>query len=251
MKGAKPWLSGLLVVVAVAGWISASRADRLPAGRRLQQAMERQRPILERSLAARGFDWGAPIHLRIFKAENRLELWMKRGGRFLRFRSYSICSYGGKGLGPKTRQGDGRAPEGFYFVGPRQMNPNSRYHLAFNLGYPNAYDQRHGRTGSALMVHGRCISIGCFAMTDRAMEEIYILADAALNHGQPFFRVHIFPFRMTERNLRQHRTSPWFGFWCNLKTGYDWFAAHGNRPPDVTVAGRRYAFARTSPESAP
>jgi murein L,D-transpeptidase YafK len=190
----------------------------------------------------RGFNWGTPIFIRIFKAERILEVWLKKPSGFERFRSFSICTYGGKGLGPKLRQGDGRAPEGFYFVTPDRMNPFSRFHLAFNLGYPNRYDRSHGRTGSALMVHGSCISIGCFAMTNPTMETIYTLADAALRNGQPFFRVHIFPFRMNHSNMHHHRRSLWIGFWRNLKDGYDWFAEHRHTPPNVILDNGRYCF---------
>ena len=64
-------------------------------------------------------------------------------GRFYHFKTYPICDWSGK-LGPKTKIGDRQAPEGFYTVRPAQMNPNSSYHLAFNMGYPNAYDRAHG-----------------------------------------------------------------------------------------------------------
>ena len=125
------------------------------------------------------------------------------------------------------------------------MNPNSRFHLSFNLGYPNAYDRAHGRTGSALMVHGANVSIGCFAMTDPKIEEIYALCDAALRNGQAFFRVHSFPFRMTQPNMDKHRDSRWFDFWNNLKTGYDWFEKNGN-PPDDSVKDKRYVFGKVA-----
>jgi murein L,D-transpeptidase YafK len=121
------------------------------------------------------------------------------------------------------------------------MNPYSRFHLSFNLGYPNAYDRSHGRTGSALMVHGACVSIGCFAMTDHAMEQIYALAHAALTHGQPFFRVHIFPFPMEDHHLNNHLNSRWIEFWKNLQTGYRWFNSTGS-PPNVEVNNGRYIF---------
>jgi murein L,D-transpeptidase YafK len=100
------------------------------------------------------------------------------------FNSFRVCTYGFGGLGPKIRQGDGKAPEGFYRVAPEQMNPASNFHLAFNLGYPNRFDRHYGRTGSALMVHGSCVSIGCYAMTDDGIEEIYALADAAFRNGR-------------------------------------------------------------------
>ncbi len=77
------------------------------------------------------------------------------------------------------------------------MKPDSRYHLAFNLGYPNAFDRALGRTGSLIMIHGNRVSIGCLAMTDEKIEEIYTLCAAAHANGQAMFRVHVFPFRMT------------------------------------------------------
>ncbi len=122
-----------------------------------------------------------------------------------------------------------------------RMNPRSRFHLSFNLGYPNAYDRARQRTGSALMVHGNCVSIGCYAMTDVRIEEIYSLCDAALQNGQRFFRVHCFPFRMTEVNMKRHRKSKWISEWQNLKIGHDWFEKT-KRPPNVTVSGMQYAY---------
>ncbi|MCL4170236.1 UNVERIFIED_CONTAM: hypothetical protein GTU68_032858, partial [Idotea baltica] len=151
-----------------------------------------------------------------------------------------ICRFSGD-LGPKLKQGDFQSPEGFYFVRPNQLNPYSKFHLSFNLGYPNAYDRAHSRTGSALMIHGNCVSIGCYALTDPVIEVVYTLIDAAFRQGQPFFRVHIFPFKMNEINLESHKTSSWAKFWLNLKTGYDHFEQTG-RPPNVTVRNGKYIF---------
>lgn len=238
----KSWRS-IYFLLLIFDWTDVSHAQHLPSSGRSRQAVERQRPMLQKDLAGKGFSWGTPIFIRIFKAEKRLEIWLKQGCRFKFYESYTVCTYGGKGLGPKTRQGDGKAPEGFYFVTPRQINPYSRFHLSFNLGYPNAYDRMNGYTGSALMVHGDCVSIGCFAMTDEAMEEIYTLADAALKNGQPFFRVHIFPFLMTEKNMQTYEDSRWIDFWRNLRLGYKWFIDQGHIPPDVAVHRGRYRFA--------
>lgn len=134
------------------------------------------------------------------------------------------------------------APEGFYYVTPKQLNPYSSYHLSFNLGYPNAYDRAHKRTGSALMVHGNCVSIGCYAMTNEKIEEIYTLVHSALENGQSFFRVHVFPFKMTTENMNNHKDSQWFEFWSNLKQGYDYFENHNHVPPNVMVQNSTYIF---------
>ncbi|MCW8880392.1 MAG: hypothetical protein OQK51_25315, partial [Kangiellaceae bacterium] len=120
-------------------------------------------------------------------------------------------------------------------------NPWSRFHLSFNLGYPNKFDRAHGRTGDALMVHGDCVSIGCYAMTDPYIEQIYTLMHQAFEQGQPFIRVHIFPFKMTEQNLNRYKNHKWHNFWLNLKQGYDWFEAKYT-PPNVEVAQKRYVF---------
>ncbi|MBD3224371.1 MAG: 2-dehydro-3-deoxyphosphooctonate aldolase [Caldithrix sp.] len=214
----------------------------LPSSERSRQAINRVRPSLQRALAEQNLQWGAPVFMRIFKQEMQLEIWLKQDSRFQHFKTYTICTYGRQGLGPKLRQGDGKAPEGFYYVTPNRLNPLSRFHLSFNLGYPNSYDRLHGRTGGALMVHGSCVSIGCYAMTDAGIEEIYATADAALRNGQPFFRVHIFPFRLTNAHLTNHQDSTWLDFWINLKQGYDFFENNGHLPPDVQVRDSTYIF---------
>ena len=97
-------------------------------------------------------------------------------------------------------------------------------------------------TLSPHLVHGNCVSIGCYAMTNARIEEIYCLVVAALGQGQPFFRVHIFPFRMTGQHLARQRNYRWYEFWQNLKEGYDFFEENGYNPPDVGVSNRRYVF---------
>lgn len=219
-----------------------SEGQEVPSSSRSREVIARVTPKLQRDFSRAGFNWGAPIFIRIFKETKELEIWLKNSNTFRLFKTYKICTYGWRSLGPKIRKGDGRAPEGFYYVLPRQMNPFSDYHLSFNLGYPNSYDRLHGRTGGALMVHGSCVSIGCYAMRDEGIEEIFTLADAALRNGQPFFRVHIFPFRMTEENMRKHVNSEWYGFWENLKEGYDFFEEGGHNPPNVEVKNKQYVF---------
>jgi murein L,D-transpeptidase YafK len=188
---------------------------------------------------------GAPIYIRIFKESKELEVWVERGERFKLFKKYPIARFSG-GLGPKTREGDLQAPEGFYAVTAERMNPWSNFHLAFNVGYPNEYDLLRGATGGAIMVHGKNDSVGCFAMTDPAIEEIYTIADYALNSGQLSFPVHIFPFRMTVANLMRHTRSPHLPFWRNLLRGYTLFELT-RLPPTVSLNNQVYAFAPGSP----
>lgn len=197
-----------------------------------------QAPRLEKALEEEGLMFGAPIYVRVFKASRELELHVLNGDSFQLFRTYPICRISG-GLGPKLEQGDEQAPEGFYSVSAEWLNPESIFHLSFNIGYPNTYDEARGRTGSLIMVHGGCESKGCFAMTNHYIEEIYTLAEAALRHSQRRFDVHVFPFRMTDENMHAYRHSSWYDFWRELKPGFDYFEAHGY-PPHVRVNNGRY-----------
>lgn len=214
----------------------------LPGPERAKAAAARVRPELEKALAAKGLHFGDPVFLRAFKEEGQVELWVRRREtkKYEHFRTWDVAAQSGK-PGPKLAEGDGQVPEGFYYVPTAAMKPDSTFHLAFNIGYPNAYDQHHGRTGSFIMIHGNCVSIGCLAMTDTKIEEIYTLCDAALKNGQPYFRVNLFPFRMTPERLEREQDSEWFDFWTNLKEGYDHFE-HSKLPPEADVENGRYRF---------
>ncbi len=207
----------------------------------MQEYLERRKyqyvPLKER-LKAFGLKKGEAVYIRIFKKEAILEVWMKKEGRYVHLKDYAVCAYSGH-LGPKLREGDKQAPEGFYRVYKKQLNPHSKFHLAFNLGYPNAYDRAHHHTGSFLMVHGNCVSIGCYAMTDAKIEEIYGLVAAALRNGQKYVPVHIFPFRMEDETMDAYSESRWYDFWMELKEGYDYFEAE-EVPPKVEVVGGHY-----------
>jgi murein L,D-transpeptidase YafK len=196
---------------------------------------------MQTRLVLKGLEANAPIMLRLFKQESELEVW-KRGsdGKFTLLKTYPICQWSGA-LGPKEKEGDRQAPEGFYTIRPAQMNPLSNYYLSFNIGYPNAYDRAFGRTGSNLMVHGDCSSAGCYSMTDDSIAEIYALAREAFDGGQPEFQLQAFPFQMTEENMERHKDNSWYDFWVNLKQGYDAFDAV-RQPPKVDVCGKRYVF---------
>ena len=248
----------LLLIVAIAGtgfylltpegrqlidrvrinWTRAEYQQRFRAGETLPGTPDLAR--FEQRLAGKGVKLGVPIYIRIFKLESELELWVEKGGRFERFATYPICLWSGR-LGPKLREGDRQAPEGFYTVDAEQLNPNSKMHRSFSLGFPNVFDQAHGRTGSFLMVHGGCASIGCYAVTDPAVDEIWRMVTAALEQGQVRFPVHAFPFRMSDRALNFRKGYRWHGFWADLKKGYDLFER--NRiPPAVSVCNGRYVF---------
>jgi murein L,D-transpeptidase YafK len=183
----------------------------------------------------------APILVRAFKKEAEMEVWRQaRNGRYVLVKTYPVCRWSGR-LGPKGAKGDRQTPEGFYPVAPRQMNPNSAFHLSFDTGFPNAYDRSIGASGSALMVHGTCSSSGCYAMTDAGIEEIYALAREAFAGGQWAFQFQSFPFRLTAENIVRYRADPNVAFWAQLKEGFDRFEAT-KVEPTIGTSAKRYVY---------
>ena len=188
----------------------------------------------------------SPILVRIFKEESELEVWKQdANGQFALLKTYPICRWSGE-LGPKVKEGDRQAPEGFYTITPGQMNPNSNYYLAFNLGFPNAFDRANDRTGAFLMVHGDCSSAGCYAMTDEQIQEIYALGRDAFLGGQKSFQVQAYPFRMTAINMAKHRNNPAMPFWRMIKEGNDHFMVT-RAEPKVDVCEKHYVFDAEAP----
>jgi murein L,D-transpeptidase YafK len=201
-------------------------------------------PIAPQTLAlmqTKGMQQSDPILIRAYKKEAEMEVWKRGGdGRYALLKTYPICRWSGQ-LGPKTREGDRQAPEGFYTITPGLMNPNSSYYLSFDTGFPNAVDRANGRTGKYLMVHGTCSSAGCFAMTDATIAEIYAVAREAFIGGQRSFQFQSYPFRMTAENMAKFRNDPNIGFWQNLKEGSDYFEAL-REEPKIGQCGTKYVF---------
>ncbi len=214
---------------------------KIPSNKKSQQIVNRILISLQEELKSTTLGKGSNVYIRIFKETKELELWIKKENLFELFKTYSICNYGYGSLGPKLAEWDGQAPEGFYSINSSSLNPNSDYHLSIGVGYPNRYDRILGRTGSAIMIHGYCCSIGCFAMGDSSIEEIYTIVDTAFRNGQNNLHIDIFPFRMNEENMMKHKESEWIDFWSNLREGYDFFEKN-KIPPRVGVGGRRYTF---------
>ncbi len=225
-----------LVSGAVSAMLPHAVSAEPPGSARLDEVRQRREAEIKASCREHLVRYGAPIFVRIVKETHALELWMETsaGGPFRLYKTFTVANWGGNRLGPKQEEGDGMAPEGFYSVDAGKMNPNSHFHLSFNIGYPNGFDRSLNRTGTFIMVHGSDVSIGCFAMTDAVVEEIYLLADAALRGGQAMFPVHVFPFEMTDARLRKAAGSEWHGFWKQLQAGWRAFE-QTRRPPAISV----------------
>ncbi|MCK1385895.1 murein L,D-transpeptidase [Bradyrhizobium sp. 21] len=201
-------------------------------------------PKLLAAMVEKDMDLQSPILVRLFKQEAELEVWKQaRNGQFVLLKTYPICRWSGD-LGPKVREGDRQAPEGFYSINPGQMNPQSAYYLSFNTGYPNAFDKALGRSGSQLMVHGDCSSRGCYAMTDEQIAEIYSLGRESFFGGQKAFQLQAYPFKMTPVNMAKHRNNPNMPFWKMIKEGYDHFEVT-RQEPKVDFCEKKYVFDAT------
>ena len=200
---------------------------------------------LTERLAEKGLKLGSPVLLRAFKSESELEVWIRKDGDYVKFATYPVCHWSGT-LGPKLREGDKQTPEGFYTVTRGQMHHVGRWPRSLNLGFPNVFDKVLARNGSNILVHGGCSSVGCFAMTNSVIEEIYSFTDQAISGGQTFVPVHVFPFRMTDENMELQKDSTWQSFWANLKEGYD-IVERTQRPPRVSVCEGRYKFQDMAP----
>jgi murein L,D-transpeptidase YafK len=236
MSSARPAVAGAALAAALA--LAGCKSEQAVTAKSIQ-------PISAQTVSLmteKGMTRQDPILLRIYKEEAKAEVWKKRkaDGRYALLKSYDICRFSGK-LGPKIKEGDKQAPEGFYSVGPAQMNPRSSYYLSFNIGFPNKYDQALGRTGRHVMMHGDCLSAGCYAMTDAQIAEIYALARESFSAGQKSFQVQALPFRMTAQNMARRRNDKNMAFWKNLKQGSDAFEV-SKLEPTVDVCAKRYAF---------
>jgi murein L,D-transpeptidase YafK len=210
------------------------------------RAMKELSPEMMAQLQQKNMPKDSPILIRIFKEESELEVWKQDStARYELLKVYPICRWSGA-IGPKVKEGDRQAPEGFYPITPGLMNPNSSYYLAINTGFPNAFDKANGYSGAFLMIHGDCSSRGCYAMTDEQIGEIYSLARESFLGGQKAFQVQAYPFRMTPANLARHRNNPAMAFWKMIKVGNDHFEV-SHLEPKVDVCDKHYVFDAVAP----
>src|SRR5262245_41857052 len=237
----RPFVRPLLASAALAATLLLAGCDTDNPGGPSLRSLQPLSASMVAEIERQNMSKESPILVRLFKEESELEVWKEdRNGDFALLKTYPICRWSGE-LGPKIKEGDRQAPEGFYTITPGLMNPNSSYYLAINMGFPNKFDQANGRTGNFLMIHGDCSSRGCYAMTDEQIAEIYALARESFFGGQRTFQIQAYPFRMTPLNMAKHRNSPHMAFWKMLKQGNDHFEVT-KREPKVEVCEKRYVF---------
>lgn len=181
-----------------AGGYYASFIDYQKTFERPDESFRRKEDTLQKQFAAKGLSWPAKyIYIRSFKYDSQLEVWVKDelNEPFKLFKTYKVCALAGT-LGPKRMEGDYQVPEGFYYI--NEFNPRSTYYLSLGINYPNASDRILSdslRPGSAIYIHGSCVTVGCIPLTDEQIDEVYILGAHARNQGQDYIPVHIFPIR--------------------------------------------------------
>ena len=194
-------------------------------GDRVAKAYNLTMPMLTYNFKQKNLVFPPTILIQAFKAEGELDIWARDSTQFKLFKTYKICRISG-GFGRKLKEGDKQVPEGFYFI--EKFNPKSSYHLSLGINYPNEADRFVAdslRPGGDIYIHGDCVSVGCMAMTDEQIKEIYVLASEAKKNGQSKIPVNIYPFRMTAKNFTTftNRQPEWKPFWQSLKNVHDSF----------------------------
>ena len=196
------------------------------------EASNRLEDSLKKQFEKQNLAWPPQsMYLRSFKYDKQLEIWVKSNNKepYKLFKSYKVCQQSGS-MGPKRVEGDYQVPEGFYYI--NEFNPNSNYHLSLGLNYPNASDRilsDEKRPGSAIYIHGNCVSTGCIPITDAPIEELYFLASNVRNQGQEFIPVHVFPVKYSvkksmeflENSMKDNSYLQQFN--ANIKEVFDYF----------------------------
>lgn len=210
---------------------------------RVSNAFSEKGNALQKELNKAGFVSNYQLFIAAYKAEAKLEIWLKANGKnqFTLFKTYNFCASSGT-LGPKIIEGDLQIPEGFYKI--NVFNPMSNFHLSLGVDYPNAVDKvRTGsnrKTGGDIYIHGDCVTVGCIPLSDDKIKEVYLLAVEAKNNGQDDIPVYIFPFRMTDGNMKKYISQypKQQDFWQNLQHGYAYFDKYKTLPTITQTKGK-------------
>jgi len=234
-------MTRLLLLLGVLAALPVQAKDRVEAARRAKAAG------VARTFAEAGVSWPpGELYVRAFKQERVLEVWAGEKGQKLRkVKTFPFCAASGD-VGPKRREGDEQVPEGFYTLD--QFNPRSQFHLSMRVSYPNDADRRLGERplGGAIYVHGNCMSIGCIAIEDGPIEELYLMVLEARARMKRDVPIHIFPRRLDAKGLaaleKHPRATPRLvSFWRGLEPGWRYFE-ETRRPPQVSVDTRTGAY---------
>ncbi len=227
------------LALCVASFQDATAARRIE--RSQAPVVAARESLLAAEFAAKDLKLGSPVFIRIYKNTSRMELWVQQGARYALFKTYGICRWAG-GLGPKMHEGDNQSPEGLYHISSEDLIVNPRWHRAMNINYPNRFDVMNGRGGSGILIHGKCASVGCFAIQDANVEEVYDAVRAALHNGQARIPVLALPFSFAKYAPAVEDTAKMNDFWSDLRRA-DILFDRDRLPPTAYVCDGRYYFA--------
>lgn len=210
---------------------------------RVRNAYDEKGEKLQKELNKAGCTSNFQLFITAYKAEGKLEVWLKANGQnqYKLFKTYDFCAHSGT-LGPKVIEGDGQTPEGFYKI--NVFNPMSNFHLSLGVDYPNAVDKvrtgKGNKTGGDIYIHGNCVTVGCIPLTDDKIKEVYVLAVEARNYGQANIPVYIFPFKMTDSNLSKYSKQypKHIAFWKTLQPGFDYFEKNKVMAKVAQISGK-------------
>jgi murein L,D-transpeptidase YafK len=230
---------------------SICNAQPLSVNYKVASLSDKLEDTLRSQFAAKKIKWPLKaMYLRSFKYDKQIEVWVKDdlSQPYKLFKTYKVCMQSGR-MGPKRMEGDYQVPEGFYHI--NEFNPNSNYHLALGINYPNASDRilsDAAKPGTAIYIHGNCVSVGCIPVTDTYIEEIYLLAGKAKNAGQEFIPVHVFPVRYNVPKSAEYlaeacKINPSLtAFSATLKEVFDFFEEKKQLPIILVNQRGEYVF---------
>jgi murein L,D-transpeptidase YafK len=218
----------------------AELAAYLRSSGKVSDVFKRREDSLKAQFERKGLLYPArSVYLRSFKLDEQLEVWVRNdaGEPYKFFKSYKVCAATGK-LGPKRKEGDKQVPEGFYYI--NELNSNSNYHLSLGINYPNMSDKMLSdsvRPGGAIYIHGDCVSVGCIAINNDQVEEVFMMAAMARSQGQEYIPVHIFPLKFStaknnapmEKIIKENPN--YISFLKAMQSAYYYFEKNRSLPP--------------------
>ncbi len=226
---------GILIMITLSTFAQDGFKKNQLKFERVRNAYAEKGNALQKELKKAGITSNFEVYMAAYKSEGKFELWLKGVGQnqFELFKTYNFCAHSGT-IGPKVLEGDGQTPEGFYKI--NVFNPESSYHLSLGLNYPNKVDLartgKDNKAGNDIYIHGNCVTIGCIPLSDEKIKEVYLIAIEARNGGQKDIPVSIFPFKLTEDNLKKHGAQfpTQVTFWKTLQVGYAYFDKYKTLP---------------------
>ncbi|MNK68211.1 L,D-transpeptidase catalytic domain [compost metagenome] len=209
---------------------------------RVKKAYNEKWTGLRTDLVAKKIGHSPFMIINAYKAEGKLEIWLKNGSDkvYQLFKTYDFCEHSGT-LGPKVIEGDGQTPEGFYYI--NVFNPMSNFHLSLGINYPNSVDNfrtgKDRKTGGDIYIHGSCVTVGCIPLTDEKIKEVYLLAMFSSDLKSKKVPVNIYPFKMTDQNMKKYSAEfpTQVTFWKSLQPVFLAFEQNKTQPNVNEVKG--------------